>query len=200
MHHAPHFHVDDRARLIGHLRAHPFVTLAAAPEGRPLIAHAPILVREVGEGLVIDFHLSRGNALSPYIAGGFEAVMVSLAVDAYVSPSWYADADQVPTWNYATVEAGGRVEAMDDDGLVALLDDLSAQEEGRAGVDPPWTRHKMSDGKFERMLRGIVGARMPVVRLEGAYKLSQNKNEADRNGVLAALGDHPIVGWMRAAG
>jgi transcriptional regulator len=200
MHHAPHFHVDDRATLVGHLRTYPFVTLAAAPDGRPLIAHAPILVREAGDGVAIDFHLSRGNALAPHIAAGFEAVMVSLAVDAYVSPNWYADHDQVPTWNYATVEIGGRVEALDEDGLMTLLDDLSAQEEVRAGVDPPWTRHKMSEGKFDRMLRGIVGARMAVARLEGTYKLSQNKSEADREGVLAALGDHPIVGWMRAQG
>jgi transcriptional regulator len=200
MHHAAHFHVGDRATLVGHLRTYPFVTLAAAPDGRSLIAHAPILVREPGETVVIDFHLSRGNALAPHIAAGFEAVMVSLAADAYVSPNWYADRDQVPTWNYATVEAEGRVEALDEDGLIALLDDLTAQEEVRAGVDPPWTRHKMSEGKFDRMLRGIIGARLTVERLEGTYKLSQNKGEADRDGVLTALGDHPIAAWMRTAG
>lgn len=174
------------------------MTLAAAPEGRALIAHAPILVREMDDALSIDFHLSRGNALTPAIAVGFVGVMVSLATDAYVSPNWYADADQVPTWNYVTVEAEGRVEPLDQAGLVALLDDLSAQEEIRAGVVPPWTRHKMSDGKFDRMLRGIVGARMVVERLEGTFKLSQNKDAADRTGVLAALGDHPIADWMRA--
>lgn len=200
MHPAPHFRVEDRPRLVSHLRAHPFVTLAAAPQGRPLIAHAPILVRETAEAVLIDFHLSRGNALSPHLAEGFEAVAVGLAVDAYVSPNWYADTDQVPTWNYVTVEAGGPVEALDETGLVALLDDLSEQEEARAGIEPPWTRHKMSEGKFERMLRAIIGARMRVERLEGVFKLSQNKTGADRDGVLAALGDHPIVPWMRAHG
>lgn len=200
MHHAPHFHVEDRAKLVAHLRAYPFVTLAAAPAEKPVLAQAPILVRELADGLAIDFHLARGNALSPSIASGFDAVLVSLAVDAYVSPNWYADTDQVPTWNYASVEAAGRVGPLDDAGLVALLDDLSEQEEVRAGVEPPWTRHKMSDGKFERMLRGIVGARLTVERLEGTYKLSQNKSDVDRDGVLAALGDHPIAGWMRAHG
>ena len=87
--------------------------------------------------------------------------------------------------------------ALDDNGLVALLDDLSAQEEARLAPKPPWTRGKMSEGKFERMLRGIVGARLAVERLEGTTKLSQNKPDADRAGVIAALGDHPIGRRMR---
>ena len=80
---------------------------------------------------------------------------------------------------------------------MALLDDLSAQEEARLAPKPPWTRHKMSPGRFETMTRAIVGARMRVERLEGTTKLSQNKDEADRAGVIAALGDHPIARRMR---
>lgn len=172
------------------------MTLAAAPEGRALIAHAPILVREMGDALSIDFHLSRGNALTPHLAAGFRGVMVSLEAEAYVSPDWYVAADQVPTWNYLTVEAEGPVVAMDEAGLVRLLDDLSAQEEARLAPKPPWTRHKMSPGRFEAMLKGIMGASLTVERLEGVFKLSQNKDAADRAGVIAALGDHPIARRM----
>src|SRR6478752_7807478 len=187
MHPAATFKVEDEALLLAHLAAHPFVALAAAPDGRPRVAHAPVVARRLAGGLALDFHLSRGNALAPFLAAGFRAVVVSLASEAYISPDWYESADQVPTWNYVTVEAEGPVVAMDDASLVALLDDLSAQEEARLAPKPPWTRHKMSPGRFETMTRAIIGARLTVERLEGVTKLSQNKSDADQAGVAAAL-------------
>jgi len=198
MHPSPAFRVEDEAVLLAHLAARPFVTLAAVVEGRPVVAHAPVVVRRLADGLALDFHLSRGNALAPALAVGFRAVAVSLGPEAYVSPDWYDDKDQVPTWNYVSVEAEGPVMALDDVGLVALLDALSAQEEGRLLPKRPWTRAKMSPGKFEKMTRAIIGARLTVERLEGITKLSQNKPQADRVGVIDALGDHPIAGLMRA--
>ena len=200
MHPAPGFREADEAVLLAHLAAHVFVTLTAAPQGRLLVAHAPAVIRRLDEGLALDFHLSRGNALAGALDAGFRAVAVNLAADAYVSPDWYEAADQVPTWNYVSVEAEGPVVALDDAGLVALLDDLSAQEEARLAPKPAWTRAKMSPGEFDRMTRAIVGARMTVERLEGTTKLSQNKPRADRAGVIAALGDHPIARWMRGEG
>lgn len=196
MHPASAFKVTDEARLLAHLERHPLATLAAAPAGRLLIAQAPVLVRRLPEGLVLDFHLSRSNALAPAIATGFRAVAVSLGPDAYVSPDWYVDADQVPTWNYVSVEAEGPVTALDEAGLVALLDDLSAQAEAGLAPKPAWTRAKMSPGRFERMLAGIVGARLVVERLEGTFKLSQNKDAIDRIGVAAALAGHPLGALM----
>ena len=197
MHPAATFKVEDEAVLLAQLAAHPFVTLAAAPDGRPRIAHAPVVVRRLASGLAIDFHVSRGNALAPFLADGFRGVAVSLEADAYVSPDWYEDADQVPTWNYVSVEVEGPIAILDEAGLVKLLDDLSAQEEGRLAPKPPWTRGKMSPGRFDAMVRAIVGARLTIERLEGVTKLSQNKSEADRAGVIAALGDHPIGRLMR---
>jgi len=196
MHPAPTFLETDEPALLAQLAARPFVTLAAAPQGRPLVAHAPVFARRLPGGLALDFHLSRGNALSPFLAQGFRAVAVSLETDAYVSPGWYADQGAVPTWNYVTVEAEGAVVALDEAGLVALLDDLSDQEERRLLPKPIWTRAKMPAGKFETLLRGIVGGRLAVERLEGVRKLSQNKSEADRAGVIAGLGDHPIARLM----
>ena len=197
MHPAPAFKVIDEAPLLAHLRAHPFVTLCAAPQGHPLIAHAPVVVTPERGRLTLDFHLSRTNALAAHLADGFQAVAVSLGPDAYVSPDWYERAGQVPTWDYLTVEAEGRVTAMDEAGLVGLLDQLSAQEEARLAPKPPWTRSKMSPGRFEVMLSGIVGAHLGVDRIEGTWKLSQDKPDADRAGVIAALGDHPIARLMR---
>jgi transcriptional regulator len=200
MHPAPAFKVEDAERLLAQLATQPFATIAASPDGRPRVAHTPLVVRRLESGLAIDFHLSRGNALSPFIAAGFRAVAASLGPDAYVSPDWYETPDQVPSWNYISVEAEGEVTPLDEAGLIALLDDLSVQEEGRLLPKPPWTRAKMVPATFERMLRGIVGARLTVQRLEGTAKLSQNKPAADRAGVIAALSEHPIGRLMRDAG
>jgi transcriptional regulator len=200
MHPSPAFKVEDAERLLARLAAQPFATIAAAPDGRPRVAHAPLVLRRQESGLAIDFHLSRGNALTPFIASGFNAVAVSVGPDAYVSPDWYETPDQVPTWNYLSVEAEGAVTPLDEAGLIALLDDLSAQEEARLAPKPPWTRAKMVLATFDRMLPGIVGARLTVERLEGISKLSQNKPAADRAGVIAALGEHPIGRLMRDAG
>jgi len=197
MHPAATFRVEDEEVLVNHLTKHPFATLATAIGDRLYAAHAPVVARRLPGGLALDFHLSRGNALTPMLSAGFRAVAVSVAADAYVSPDWYESADQVPTWNYVSVEAEGPVAALDEAGLVALLDDLSAQEEARLAPKPPWTRGKMSPGRFDAMARAIIGARLTVERLEGTTKLSQNKSQADQAGVIAALGDHPIARLMR---
>lgn len=198
MHPSPIFLVEDQEVLCAHLAENPFVTLAAVVDGRPVVAYAPVVVRRLPTGLALDFHLSRRNALASALARGFRAVAVSIADDAYISPDWYESADQVPTWNYVTVEAEGPVSALDTAGLVALLDELSVQEETRLLPKRPWTRAKMSPGSFEAKTRAIVGGRLTIERLEGTTKLNQNKGAADVEGVIAGLGDHPIAARMRA--
>lgn len=200
MHPAPSFKVTDRDRLLAHLRQYPFATLAAAPGGRVLMAQAPLMVRELGGGLAIDFHLSANNSLAGAVADGLSACLISAGPDAYVSPDWYVAADQVPTWNYVSVEAEGQISPLDEAATIALLDDLSAEAEAKLAPKAPWTRHKMSPGRFAAMLRGIVGGRMTVERLEGTFKLSQNKSESDQAGVVSALGDHPVARLMRGDG
>ena len=197
MHPASVFRETEAARLLAWVEAHPFMTLTAAPEGRPLLAHAPVVVRRLPEGLALDFHLARNNALVGALTAGFHGVLLQLGPDAYISPDWYGSADQVPTWNYVSIEIEGPVAVLNDAGLIAQLDALSAQEEGRLAPKPPWTRAKMTPGVFERMSRAIIGARMTVERLEGTLKLGQNKSEIDVEGAVSALGDHPLAGLMR---
>lgn len=192
MHPAAPFRLTDRARLIDQLRLQPFVAVfAPTPQGLR-VAHAPVVVRTLPSGVVLDFHLSKGNDLSPLFSAGAVALVVSLGPEAYVSPDWYGLADQVPTWNYVSVEAEGPVTLLDQDQLVALLDDLSAEAEARLTPKPPWTRAKMSPGRFEAMVAGVRGFRLSPTRFEGVLKLAQNKPDAARHGVAEALADHPI--------
>lgn len=199
MHPDTRFSVEDRATLLAFLSAHPFVTLAASVKGAPMIAQAPVVIREIGGEIALDFHVSRGSVLAPHIVQGFSAIALATAEDAYVSPDWYESADQVPTWNYRSVEAHGFVAPLNTEELVSQLDALSQQEEARLAPKPLWTRGKMSPGRFESMLRGIVGGRLTIERMTGTFKLSQNKSDADRLGAAKGLGKHPLAALMRKA-
>lgn len=198
MHPAPYHQETDRAALEAHLAAYSFATLCVVGEGRPVVVQVPVLLRRLATGLALDGHVAKRNAIAPYLVDGVRAVVLSAGPHAYVSPDWLSGPDQVPTWNYVSVEAEGPLRLLEHDELVALLDDLSTQEEARLAPKPPWTRDKMSGDYFQRLTGAIVGVRLVVERLEGTTKLSQNKPEADRLAVAAALGDDPVAALVRA--
>jgi transcriptional regulator len=130
-------------------------------------------------GGAVQFHLARGNALTKHL-NGMDALIVVNGPDGYISPDWYDGPDQVPTWNYVSVEMEGTVRAMDADGLTALLDDLSAVNEARLAPKAPWTRGKMDASKFDSMLGAITGFEMEVTAWRPTFKLSQNKTGVER--------------------
>lgn len=152
------------------------------PDG-PRVAHVPFY--STGDG-AIQFHLARGNALTRHIAGQTALAVVNGA-DAYVSPDWYETPDQVPTWNYISVEMEGPVRQMDSDGLTALLDDLSAMQEARLAPKAPWTRDKMDPVIFEKMLGAIVGFEIEVKAWRPTIKLGQNKTAEQRDRVAVKM-------------
>jgi transcriptional regulator len=168
---------------------------AETPDG-PRVGHVALF--STGDGAV-QFHLANGNALTKYLAGK-TALLVVTGPDAYISPDWYDGPDQVPTWNYVSVELEGPVRAMDRDGLTALLDDLSAVNESKLEPKTPWTRDKMDAAKFDRMLGAITGFEMEVLAWRPTLKLSQNKSDLDRLRAadeLDKLGKRAIAHFMR---
>jgi transcriptional regulator len=142
----------------------------------------------------IRFHVSRGNRAAAL--DGRRAILSCLGPDAYVSPDWYGTEDQVPTWNYVAVEAEGPLRRLDEAELAALLDDLGAAHEARLAPKPEWTRAKMSAGRFEAMLKAIIGYEVRIEDLRGTRKLGQTKSLAERTG--AADGLAPIDPIMAA--
>lgn len=149
----------------------------------PVVAHAPLVV--AGDG-TLRFHLARGNRLARDLEGA--RVLASIAgPDAYVSPDWYGTADQVPTWNYVAVEAEGTARALDRDGLVEMLDALSAAHEARLAPKAPWTRAKTDPRRLEAMLSAILGFEIAAPIWRGTMKLGQNKTAAERAGAIAGL-------------
>ena len=136
----------------------------------PALVHAPVVVVAPDR---LRFHVSRGNRVAAL--DGRRAIVSCLGPDAYISPDWYGTPDQVPTWNYLSVEAEGPLRRLDEVELADLLDALSAAHEARLAPKPPWTRAKMSPGRFEAMLKAIAGYELAVEALRGTRKLGQNK-------------------------
>ncbi len=171
------------------------MVFATTPDG-PRVAHVPIL--STGGGAV-QFHLARGNALTKHI-DGMTALAVINGPDGYVSPRWYADAAQVPTWNYVSLELEGTVRRMDADGLLTQLEGLSKRQEALVSAGEPWAMDKMPPDKLRQMLGAIVGFEMEVQAWRPTFKLSQNKDAGERERVAAGLeaeGSSAIAQLMR---
>jgi transcriptional regulator len=169
---------EDREEMLGFVAAVAFCTIAA--EG-PVVAHAPVVVAPPDRML---FHIARGNRAK---LDGKRAIISCLGPEAYVSPDWYGTPEQVPTWNYLAVEAEGPLRRLDEEELIALLDELSAAHEARLAPKPLWTRAKMSPGRFEAMLKAIVGYELVIEDLRGTRKLGQHKSQAERQGAADGL-------------
>ncbi|HUE63426.1 MAG TPA: FMN-binding negative transcriptional regulator [Rhizomicrobium sp.] len=176
--------LHDAIRHIG------FATLVTRDEEGVLEAnHMPMLLEATQEAKqVLRGHVARANPV--WKAGEGEALAIFLGPHAYVSPNWYpskaATGKAVPTWNYITVHAKGRIRWMQDaDWLRAHVTRLSETHEHRRA--DPWKVSDAPESYIETMLRGIVGFELEIARLDGKYKLTQNRDEADRDGVRAAL-------------
>ena len=189
---------DDLAELL--VREIGFAAIFAATPDGPRVAHAPVVLSD--DRATLQFHLARGNALTRHLDGA-TALAVVQGPDAYVSASWYADADQVPTWNYVAIEMEGVVSKIDDAALIAQLDTLSANHEARVGANPPWTRDKMNPALFSKMTGAIIGFELRITAWRPTIKLSQNKPADERNRVIAgveASGHGALAQLMRHLG
>jgi transcriptional regulator len=167
------------------------------PDG-PRVAQVPVVwLDETTLGL----HLARGNGIVRHLDGA-TALFVAQGPDGYVSPDWYGlDHNQVPTWNYVAVELEGMMRRMEHDALVAQVDQLTAQQEGRLDKTP-WTRSKMDPAMFDKMTSAIIGFRLEIAAWRGTLKLGQNKPEAARRSAadgVEASGRRGIAHWMRNA-
>jgi transcriptional regulator len=145
--------------------------------------HLPMLL----EGNVLRGHVARANPV--WKAGEGEALAIFLGPHAYVSPNWYPSKAEtgkaVPTWNYITVHARGRIRWIQDAAwLRAHVTALSNTHEGPR--PEPWKVGEAPESYIETMLRGIVGFELEIARLDGKYKLSQNRDAADRDAVRDA--------------
>ncbi len=173
------------------MRDRPFATLVSAGSAGLYASHLPTVLKDEGACGVIECHLARANPHCKDLADVSEALMIFGGPEGYITPNWYPSKAQhgkvVPTWNYAVVHVYGRPEVMKDaDWLRRHVTELTAQQE--RGEDKPWATSDAPGAYIDAMLRGIVGFRFAITRLEGKWKMSQNREMPDRDGVVKGLG------------
>lgn len=182
-----HFAEPRREVLADFIRDHNFGILVTAGAGGMIASHIPFLY-DAGDGPqgTLWAHLARGNQQLKDLGAGQEALAIFEGPHGYITPRWYATHPAVPTWNYSIVHAYGTAEPIED---VAELERLVARlaEHHEAGAETPWRLADQPEKYRQGMLRGISGFAIRVTRLEGKFKLSQNRDATDRARVIAGL-------------
>jgi transcriptional regulator len=182
----PHFTETDEAALLAHVERHDFALLVTHGAGGMIASQVPVLAERRGGEFLLQGHLARPNPQCADLEAGGEALVIFTGPHAYISPGWYAAGPAVPTWNYASVHAYGPARAIADKAwLGGFLRRLSERHEAREAV--PWRMQDQPAAFLDGMMGGILGFEIAVARLEGKFKLSQNRPATDRPRIVAAL-------------
>lgn len=173
------FDWTDEGEMLAFVARNAFATIALPTPG---VIHLPLVV----DGRAIRFHLSRRNRLAGAIDGQ-RLVASVVGRHGYQSANWYVSDNQVPTWHYEAVEIEGVARQLDEEGLSRQVDALSDAMEAIYQPQRPWTRAKMDPGRYESMLKGIVGFELPIEAIRGTRKFNQHKAPADIDATVAGL-------------
>jgi transcriptional regulator len=191
MYQPPHFREDRREVQHALMQNHSLgLLITAGPEG--LQANfIPFLIDALAsEHGTLRAHLARANPQLRELAAVEECLVVFQGPQTYVSPSLYPTKQEtgkvVPTWNYITVHAWGRPRVMDDAAWIRnQVDDLTRHKEAERAA--PWQVSDAPEPFLAAQMKGIIGLEIPIARIEGKWKVSQNRNAADQAGVAAGL-------------
>jgi len=165
-----------------------FGLVVACDAGRPVASHLPFrLIEADGKVPKVEFHVARANPLGAIAEKGGTWMVAVWGHDAYVSPDWYASAEQVPTWLYEAVHLSGPVRVVPADHTQGHVERLSAKFESWLAPKPEWKLDKVSDRKREMLLKAIVAVEMTVETVEGSFKLNQHKSDEDHVAIANAL-------------
>lgn len=205
MYNHPAFGEDRRDVLHNAIRRHPLGLLVTAGEGGLMANPVPFMVVEGGPYGTLHAHMARANTQLDALRAGADALVVFQGPQAYVTPSWYATKAEhgkvVPTWNYVMVQVRGRPRVIDDaDWLRRQIGALTAQQEQARPA--PWAVEDAPADYVAGLIRGIAGLEIQIAAIEGKWKVSQNKSEADRLGVVAGLradGEHAMADAVAGA-
>ena len=182
-----------------HFKVHPATSLAfagsrgfglviASDGGRPVASPLPFrLIEQDGKVPKLEFHVARANQLGQIAEKGGTWLVAVQGHDAYVSPDWYASAEQVPTWLYEAVHLSGPVRVIPGDHTRGHTERLSHTFEKWLAPKPEWKLDKVADKRREMLLKAIVAVEMAVESIEGNFKLNQHKPDADHVAVANAL-------------
>ena len=180
------FAVSDEKTLASFIERYDFATLTSSSSTGLVASHIPIMLRRSAGKAVLIGHVARANNQWRQFDGSAEALAIFHGPHAYVSPPWYATSPAVPTWNYAAVHVYGKPRAREEgDFTAAALQDLVARHEGSRAK--PWRIEDLAGDFYEKLAKAIVAFEMPIDRIEGKFKLGQNRSQDDRLGMLQGL-------------
>ncbi|HEX2172192.1 MAG TPA: FMN-binding negative transcriptional regulator [Dehalococcoidia bacterium] len=183
----PNLFREDRPEVLHEvIREHSFATLVSTGAAGLMATHLPLLIDpDRGPQGTLIGHFARANPHWRDLTDGREALAIFQGPHAYISPTWYVEPNNVPTWNYMAVHAYGAPRLIHDEaGLLRILRSLVATYEGES--DGAW-RMPWPDDYVGKLIRGIVGLEIEITRLEGKFKLSQNRSRPDFAGAVAGL-------------
>lgn len=176
--------------LYAAIRAHPLATLVTQGEGGLSANLVPFTLEAEGGKGVLRAHLAKANSQLADLRAGGEALVIFQGPQAYVTPSWYPSKQEhgkaVPTWNYVMVQVRGRPRVIDDAGwLREQIGALTGQQE-RDRLDP-WTVEEAPADFIAALIGGLAGLEIPIDRIEGKWKVSQNQPAPNHQGVIDGL-------------
>ena len=180
--------VRDNAVALGFMMANPFAILVSTADTGPFATHIPILVREANEQIVLRGHMAKANQHWRWMKPEQECLAIFHGAHAYVSPSLYESRESVPTWNYAAVHVYGKARVFfEPEPLLDILHDSIQMFD--ASYQEQWS--SLREEYRTRMLSHIVGFEIVAQRLEGKFKLSQNRTKTEQIKVRDALSASP---------
>ena len=173
------------------IRAHPLGTWVTQSHGELLANHIPFLIDPArGQHGTLIGHVARANPVWKSFSSTINSVVIFQGAESYITPSWYPSKHEhgkaVPTWNYAVVHGHGIPRAIENrDWLLEHLTQLTNTHEAKQAL--PWQVSDAPQEFTERLMRAIVGIEIPIGKLVGKWKVSQNRPEPDKIGVVAGL-------------
>ena len=182
----------DRAASLAFAQTRGFGLVCAWDGKKPIASPLPFYLTFADDGTPrAAFHVARHNPLAKLAGGTASWLLAVTGADAYVSPDWYVSPDQVPTWLYEVVHLTGTVRTLSDEELAEQIETLSAKFEDRLLPKKPWKSSKMTAGRLDALKKAIVGMVMTVEEVEGSFKLSQHKSDADHAAIASAMLQRP---------
>src|ERR1700733_11310928 len=179
------FAVEDVWRLQDFMEAFNFATIVTQRDGELTASHIPFLLDRTKEPHgALRAHIAIRNPQIKDLQAGAQALVIFQGPHSYVSPSWYVQPENVPTWNYTVVHAYGVPKIGDRAAMVALLKDLTGKHE--KGFEQPWD-FDPDAAWVQKLLPEIAAFEIKIEKLQGKFKLNQNRTPADRAGVIQAL-------------
>ena len=190
MYQPPAFREERLETLHALIRAHPLATLITAGTGGLIANLVPFILCDPGDKGTLRAHIAKANDQVDPLKAGAETLVVFQGPEAYITPSWYASKREhgrvVPTWNYVVVQVRGTPRVIDDRAwLRAQIGALTLTQEGQRSE--PWKVTDAPEPFIEGQIKAIIGIEIPILTIEGKWKVSQNRSAADRQGVYEGL-------------